>query len=323
MKWLLLCLIILISPFYSHGLREFSVPLTTDYEEQIVLQNSSNERIEIWLSSPSEQNDPDFTPYFVLQPFEKLILPEFTQLNWLKVWTSSQSVSVSLALNQSNQMVVTEETSSLLSIGPQLFDGEVWLSNLSANPQRVEFVDQKTKTVDFSIDLSSQQTKKILWPRNLKKYSIQGQYRLSGFFYNPTINKISALTASKSKPQPATGNYFVLENPDKTQSFIVQISDPHLLELAYKQILEPLKPQPRILIARISAGNQGYNFDTHSDYQAPWSWSVSQIHRFADFASTECNGNPQYLEQYLLPWIEQKQGLICFWGYRITREIKF
>lgn len=117
------------------------------------------------------------------------------------------------------------------------------------------------------------------------------------------------------------GVWFEVSNKSESESFLVRLDSPKLIQQAREQIRSPLKPMPRRLIAVVSAGGSGFNRNTKDPYRRAWSWHITHVSRFADFSSIDCDGSPTQLEQNLDWWLEARQGQICFWNYRVTREL--
>jgi hypothetical protein len=44
------------------------------------------------------------------------------------------------------------------------------------------------------------------------------------------------------------------------------------------------------------------------------------VSRFADFGHISCDGSPELVEERLMAWL--KNPHICFWSYRLERELR-
>ncbi len=55
--------------------------------------------------------------------------------------------------------------------------------------------------------------------------------------------------------------------------------------------------------------------------KSPYSWSVNRVDAFADFAHIDCDGSPDITEERLMQKLNEG-GRICFWRYRVVRELK-
>jgi len=119
----------------------------------------------------------------------------------------------------------------------------------------------------------------------------------------------------------ATEAHFILESGDHSQSFVVSLTDPDLIAQARAQISSPGDFRARILIGQISGGSGGVNQNLRGSFNAPWSWHVAKVVKFAEMASQGCDGSPDFVEDFLQSWLDSKSN-ICFWSYRITRELQ-
>ncbi|MGZ6395786.1 MAG: BP74-related protein, partial [Pseudobdellovibrionaceae bacterium] len=54
---------------------------------------------------------------------------------------------------------------------------------------------------------------------------------------------------------------------------------------------------------------------------SPWSWQVVEAQNYADFAHISCDGTPALVEERLNSWLQETGGTICFWNYRVVREL--
>lgn len=125
--------------------------------------------------------------------------------------------------------------------------------------------------------------------------------------------------ALRKDQSPSQGKLFLVSNPEKTQSYLINITDDELINQAREQIKNPKSLRARILIAKVQMGHQGYNYNTNSTYKHSWSWNMELI-RFAEVASQSCDGYPEFIEEYLVPYIDSEQTT-CFWNYKIIQEI--
>lgn len=105
-------------------------------------------------------------------------------------------------------------------------------------------------------------------------------------------------------------------NPD--QSFVIALSDPAKIATAREQIRNP--QLEKIIVGGITLGNGGFNRAFGSSDRAPYSWSVYRVDAFADFAHIDCDGGPDSTEERL-PEKLNAGGRICFWHYRVTKEL--
>lgn len=108
---------------------------------------------------------------------------------------------------------------------------------------------------------------------------------------------------------PRTGN---------GDTFIVQIKDPKLIQKARDQVNNP--SLEKIVFAQIEKGASSFNRNRSRPEKSFWSWFPSEVTNISDLGSTTCNGLPQFIEDHVDSWVKDP-GRICFWSYRIKREI--
>lgn len=123
---------------------------------------------------------------------------------------------------------------------------------------------------------------------------------------------------SASVPQ---ARYFLFKSmdPQTTDSFVVPITSAQLIQESLYQINHPT--HARLLVARIEKSLAANNRDMTSPLKSPWSWQVVEAQNYADFAHISCDGTPNLVEERLNSWIFETGGTICFWSYRIEREL--
>jgi len=109
-------------------------------------------------------------------------------------------------------------------------------------------------------------------------------------------------------------------NPKSTHEdqFVVKIKNPNMIEKARDQLRN--KKLEKIIFGKITLGHQGFNRNMGSKNKNFWNWSVSEVTNIADIGSTTCNGFPQLVEDRSEFWMNNP-GNICFWNYRIKKEI--
>ena len=129
------------------------------------------------------------------------------------------------------------------------------------------------------------------------------------------------LNPIKEDVYPIKATRFLLTNSSKTQSYVVELSDPLMIAQARQQIANPNTYQARILFAEISDGPNGTNQDLSNWGQGSWSWHVSRPIKFGELASQSCDGSPEFIEDFLAAWL-QSGSIICFWGYKVTEELR-
>jgi len=148
---------------------------------------------------------------------------------------------------------------------------------------------------------------------------VSATHRFSAFNTSSVGSDGPAFIASQ-KSVVSDGAYFEVRSQDKKgDSFVAKIIDPLLIAEARKQIANP--SLEKILFAKITKGHAGTNRNWSKNEKPFWSWSIAEVTSINDLASTSCNGLPQSVEDRVDSWVKDP-GRICFWSYRIRRELK-
>jgi hypothetical protein len=106
------------------------------------------------------------------------------------------------------------------------------------------------------------------------------------------------------------------------QSFLLPLSQPDHIALA-RQRLEhgPDSEAGAIVVARIRVGGDGINRNLRSREQRLWSWHVTEFLHFNDLSIELCDGSPSLLEDDPQWFVDNTDGVICFWGYELSAEL--
>lgn len=128
------------------------------------------------------------------------------------------------------------------------------------------------------------------------------------------VKPAARLPASNDK------TYFLVSTRDKnpTGAFVIALDQPEQIATAREQIARP--ELEKIVVARIGLGSGGFNRSFTANDKSPYSWSVAQVENFADFAHIDCDGSPDLVEERLNRKLNE-DARICFWRYRIIREL--
>ncbi len=162
-------------------------------------------------------------------------------------------------------------------------------------------------------------------PANTVYLQIQGMARLHSWLqFQSQILTASVVFRAQLSP-PTQKSYFLASTRPSTsnkndESFVVSIEESQMIEQARQQIANP--NLEKIMVGRIGPGNGGYNRSFHEKDRSPYSWSVTDVDSFTDFALNDCDGTPDYVEGQLLQRLDEG-GRICFWRYRILRELSW
>jgi hypothetical protein len=160
-------------------------------------------------------------------------------------------------------------------------------------------------------------------PKDLTAWTsvqINATHKYSVFYLDQQTNP-KPLTV---KPQPSEidtkANYFLVgPRSGAGDSFIVKITDTSIIEKARDLIKNPQKE--KMLFAKIQKDHMGFNRNWSKPEKSFWSWSASEVTSFGELGSTACNGTPQQVEDRVDFWVEDP-GQICFWNYRVKKELK-
>ncbi|ASD63836.1 BP74-related protein [Bdellovibrio bacteriovorus] len=160
--------------------------------------------------------------------------------------------------------------------------------------------------------------------QSIARIEVQGAERLHSVlsYDNGSSEQVSPPVALKpvTLPVDTTKTYFLVstKDPQADEAFVIALDKPETIATAREQIRNP--NLEKIVVAGIELGNGGFNRAFLSRDKAPYSWSVNRVDAFADFAHIDCDGSPELTEERL----EQKLnegGRICFWRYRVVREL--
>lgn len=323
-------LAISLSASFCWALSVTSIPLT-EYDQELILLNPSSEEEPIWLSGPSDEDlgIQDIAYNLAAHSTTKIDLSTWRQQPWLQLHSLSQNIQLSLRTN-SGTLLWPWGSSSRLYMAHGLPQSDIWISNLNSVEQVIRLTGADNEREYLVTKLKPFETRKWSW-RTLPDRAtagsliLTGEHRLAARLEDNLQHQSLAFSplASEFKiaDKPKTHARFVLENSEQTQSFVIELEDPDLIQQARKQVQLPHAHISRMLVARVEMGSHLLNYNPRDKWQTPWAWHVEQVYRFADFGSIDCDGNPELLEQTLNWWLKNRNGLICFWNYKIKNEL--
>lgn len=200
------------------------------------------------------------------------------------------------------------------------------LSNLSQqdNTLEISFESRRgilaTQTLTLPAEFKNH-TQLLNLPYGTRTISIHGKGRWTGKILNDISREISLVDETQQLNQAPSARYFLFASlyPDTKENFVVPMTEPAIIQQTLDQIRDPLAA--RLLVARIEKSLAGTNRDFSSPTKTPWSWRVIEAQNYADFAHISCNGTPQIVEESLNAWMHDTGGTICFWNYRVVREL--
>lgn len=214
--------------------------------------------------------------------------------------------------------------------GKQIFkkhaagSNKLWLRNLypGQNSVKVEILNSEMKVLESSIldlDISEFVIPKLTEKVNWSYLKVSASRKFSAFLIGEADVHAPLQTLPFEIPAEQGAHYFLVgPRSSGTDSFVVNIKNPELVEKARQLIKNP--SMEKIVLGRIQKDHGGHNRNFGTSSSSFWSWSVSDVTGFGDFGSTSCNGHPQMVEDRVDAWMENP-GQICFWSYRIKREL--
>lgn len=303
-------------------------------QAELQIQNNSQHEVQVWLQkfSPdliSETN-------FAIPALKTISVPlqkhnsqdRFSLLHFVN------KTDLNVQLQCLNQTLPTQNyEGGVYYFRPSdLTENKLWLQNLfsDTNSVQIELLNQKNQLVaEYKISLGSYEQRNFKIPLATSSWSLMrvtAENRISVF--NISSNSVEKPIyvqpqTSLQKPEDENASYFLVMTSSKSSlqtadSFIVKITDPHLIQVAREQISTP--SLEKIVFGRIQKGHGGFNRNWVKSEKPLWSWSVSEVTNIADLGSTACNGIPQVVENRIDQWLNDP-GKICFWSYRIRKEL--
>ena len=196
----------------------------------------------------------------------------------------------------------------------------LFVTNISPIRQDGLILFQSRKGEQFSQSLSLDgfsQIKISLPETEISSIEVQGQWSLLAHTWSK--KGLQILNPESEAVAPSSAVRFIASDSNPHSSFVVEISDPDLINQAREQIQNPNGPGPKIMIAQIATGSGQINQNLKDRLHGSWSWHVDKVLKFADLALQSCDGTPEFVEQYLVSWMTSP--VICFWSFRITKEL--
>lgn len=155
-------------------------------------------------------------------------------------------------------------------------------------------------------------------------FEIKAEGRLATWLHSQQKNgEVPLTTEAEIVTVSQKSHYFLVAAKDETglpngESFVLEVSDPAWVPKLREQITQP--QLEKILVAGIKKNPLSTNRAWNQKNKTPYSWFVHRIDALADFAHISCDGSPDQIEEKLQQKIEEG-GRICFWRYRIVREL--
>lgn len=155
----------------------------------------------------------------------------------------------------------------------------------------------ETKNVQLNIPL---ETEEIYWQST-------GRIHLN--------NQELSFVASTTRLKPTNDKtYFLVSNPDKTQGFVISLSDEKIISEAREIIRNKYR---KIIIGKYTSGHNSENRNFYCENKLPWSWSVSEVLSFKDVSLIDDDGTPELIEERG----PASEGKMSFWNYFLEKEL--
>jgi len=172
---------------------------------------------------------------------------------------------------------------------------------------------------DLNLEMADVSIRKLTEEKNWSYLKVSSSHKFSGFLIGDNSVHSPDQALPYEIPAEQNAHYFLVGPRGGTgDNFVVTISSPEVIAKARELIKNP--SVEKIVLGRIQKNHSGFNRNFDSANGSFWSWSVTDVTGFGDFGSTSCNGHPQMVEDRVDAWLENP-GQICFWSYRIKREL--
>ncbi len=328
MSWLLLIL-------GSQRVLAVRFSLPSNLPGQLVFQNPSNQPQDVyqkfaWDADPSKF-DGAWEKSFTVKAQGSLYREIATLVQPLQFDSNFKDLKVYYRGVDGRLIAISGGQATNLEVGPMRGGGSTVISitNFSSMPQSGELTTKSLtgrKGQKLNFQLKGYQTIELKIELTAGTWvQLRGEYVLGAYLKNNSGTEIFSGKIRKFLKTDQAGRLFLLANEDRTQSYVVRLTDEKLIQAARDQILNPTGWRARILIGEVSKNSNRDNQNLLSSHQPMWSWHISKVHRFAELASQSCDGSPQFIEDVLPAWVA---GLFnggstttCFWGYQIVQEL--
>lgn len=305
-------------------LSEAVLPMTGP-EQMLLLTNPLGETQSVWITKPVQADIGPEEQKWDLPPHSKteISLSDISTEPYFRVEATHAKVQLYWRQSKSESWSFQSwGSSNALKLSQPLIQMSLWISNPTGTSQNFQVVGLDNQVVYKSGSLKSYETQNLTYRGTAGSLKVIGDNRIAVLAHDDLLKRSVSLTPLLSDFTPATKTaLFEVTNLDKSESFIIELSSAKLIQEARVQAADPNAFVSRLLVAEVSEGHRGINQDLRSRLKAPWSWHVSQVYRFADFGSIDCDGSPSLIEKTFPWWKAAKGGLICFWGYKINREL--
>jgi hypothetical protein len=313
----------------------FYSPILCSLEETYLkVQNKSSEPQSFWFqalgSSPFTESQVEVKAHGNLS----LALLDYYHNNETAIAIKTQNNSLTFkAFCSANQLTWNIETApspwKKLSLPPKNSRLRFYFANLSQQTNSLEITYESPwrHLGSHAVVLSeafAATSMDLELPLGTTSVKVHGQGRWTGKALTPKDQELFFKEETMVLKDTPPTRYFLFESrdhesPGPRDNFILPLENPKLIAESLEQIAHP--DQARLLVARIEKSRSGLNRDFSSVVKSPWSWQVVEAQNYADFAHISCDGSPALVEERLNSWLIETGGTICFWSYRVVREL--
>lgn len=300
----------------------------------ISVKNKTSEAQQIWTQvrydHDIQEKVHEVEPHEHLKIYGSSFLNEASGFS-MKSWDRN-ALQVSANCNNNESITLTDFTSPLIShwVPAPTKTVKVHILNLFLKENSIKIkafnrlgrlLEERKIVIEKHYD-----TQKFKWTlaEDVFRIDIEGQGRLHSWILYDNLTEEKAAPAASLNPVSFTVDtaktYFLVstKNQNPAEAFVIALTDPKQILTARNQIQN--KQLEKIIVGGIELGHGGFNRAFADRDKSPYSWSVNRIDAFADFAHIDCDGSPNLTEERLLQKLSEG-GRICFWRYRIVREL--
>ncbi len=312
----------------------YAPDLCAPEELNLVLINDTNQSIKAWTQVRTKLDIDEIEVDIPAQSKFKISGEEFLKIRQAFSIKTNTDSKLQVILQCAHQNEITLGTFTTPQITHQFSTPtqslKIHLLNLflKSNAVTLRALDSNNRVIaEKSLTLQNYyDTESLKWilPQPATRLEIHGADRLhSEVLYESRDVEIQSAGVSLKNvafPVNAAKTYFLVSTKGNNPSaaFVVALDDQQKIATAREQITYP--ELDKIVVARVSLGSDNTNRAFLSTDKSPYSWNVSDVDAFADFANIDCDGSPDLVEERL----ERKLlegGRICFWRYRVTKEL--
>lgn len=325
----------LMTPIAVRAAEVFHIPDLCPLEQMsLVLSNPSKDPQRAWIQIRKDSDIDELQQELPAQSKLKFSAASFlkTREAFSVKANSTDKVQVFLQCTQHEELqinsITSPEVSHVFINGTQsvklhllnLFLGENKIHLKAIDDQGVVF-SERTLSIKNSYDTESL---KWILTRPALRIDISAEHRIHSevLYEQDGVERQSPSVSLKPALLPVDSEkaYFLVSTrqTQATAAFVIALDDASTIAKAREQIDQP--ELEKIVVAQVTLGSGNFNRAMLAKDKSPYSWSVSKIDAFADFAQIDCDGNPDLVEERLEKKL-QEGGRICFWRYRVTREL--